>query len=83
MATSIVSFKNEFADGTNSTLQVGPIDTTAINANNIRTRVKAVNQDLGNSDTSVYSSYMAGKYGGQWTRISEAKIKTTTRIYLT
>lgn len=83
MATSIISFTNEFSDGTKASLNVGPVDTSAVSVQTIKSRVRSVNNDLANSDTSVYGAYMAGKYGGNWSRISEVKITTTNRIYLT
>ena len=81
MATSVIRFTNSFSDETTGTVDVGPVDTSALSVNTIRANVKAWNERLA-SDTAT-TQLMQGKYGGNWNRISEVRITTTNRTYIT
>lgn len=81
MSTTVIRFTNDFSDDTNGTVSIGPVDSSAINLNNIRTSVRNFNAQIAATDTGV-CKLMQGKYGGDWQRISEVRLTTTNRVYV-
>lgn len=77
-ATTVVKLKNEFADGTNQSISVGPIDTTKLSPT-LKQDIIAFNASM---QSAGYGSFLQSKYGNDWTGISECEIITTERTYI-
>lgn len=78
-STSMIQFKNQYEDETTSNLSVGPIDSTALNIEQLRTKVKAFNAEIG---TNGFATKLVSKGGAPWRGISAVTITTTEREYI-